>query len=98
MDVYKVAQGKLVLQDHAAVIKDGLSSEIETQAASFFAPNLVRNARAYYGTSSVVFCTIGLMPSVARSSRTRSCRGAGEQGSDGRVRASRCQPRVRPQS
>jgi hypothetical protein len=45
-------KGKLVLQDQAAVIKDavagGLSPEIEAQAASFFEPNPVKNARAYF--------------------------------------------------
>ncbi|KNG44545.1 Winged helix-turn-helix DNA-binding domain-containing protein [Stemphylium lycopersici] len=45
-------KGKLVLQDQAAVIKDavagGLSSEIEAQSASFFEPNPVKNARAYF--------------------------------------------------
>ncbi|KAF2691147.1 S-adenosyl-L-methionine-dependent methyltransferase [Lentithecium fluviatile CBS 122367] len=45
-------KGKLVLQDQAAVIKDaiagGLSAEIEAQAASFFEPNPVKNARAYF--------------------------------------------------
>jgi hypothetical protein len=45
-------KGKLVLQDQAAVIKDavagGLSSEIEAESASFFEPNPVKNARAYF--------------------------------------------------
>ncbi|KAF2844841.1 S-adenosyl-L-methionine-dependent methyltransferase [Plenodomus tracheiphilus IPT5] len=45
-------KGKLVLQDQAAVIKDalagGLSSDIEAQAASFFEPNPIKNARAYF--------------------------------------------------
>lgn len=45
-------KGKLVLQDQAAVIKDavagGLSAEIEAQAASFFEPNPVKNACAYF--------------------------------------------------
>lgn len=45
-------KGKLVLQDQAAVIEDavrgGLSADIEAQAASFFEPNPVRHARAYF--------------------------------------------------
>ena len=45
-------KGRLVLQDQDAIIKDaiagGLSSEIEPQAASFFKPNPIKNARAYF--------------------------------------------------
>lgn len=45
-------KGRLVLQDQDPVIKDGiaggLSAEIEPQVASFFEPNPVRNARAYF--------------------------------------------------
>lgn len=45
-------RGRLVLQDQATVIQDavsrGLPDYIEPQAASFFEPNPVRNARAYY--------------------------------------------------
>ena len=45
-------KGRLVLQDQSSVIEDaiagGLSSEIEPQAASFFEPNPVKNARAYF--------------------------------------------------
>ncbi|KAB8068436.1 O-methyltransferase-domain-containing protein [Aspergillus leporis] len=45
-------RGRFVLQDQKAVIDDaiagGLSSEIEAQAASFFEPNPVRGARAYF--------------------------------------------------
>ncbi|KAF2133644.1 S-adenosyl-L-methionine-dependent methyltransferase, partial [Dothidotthia symphoricarpi CBS 119687] len=45
-------QGQFVLQDQEAVIKDavsgGLSSEIIAQVASFFEPNPVKNARAYF--------------------------------------------------
>ncbi|XXH00739.1 Increased recombination centers protein 22 [Hypoxylon texense] len=45
-------RGRFVLQDQKAVIEDavsrGLPDYIEPQAASFFEPNPVRNARAYY--------------------------------------------------
>ncbi|KAI0873110.1 S-adenosyl-L-methionine-dependent methyltransferase [Hypoxylon argillaceum] len=45
-------RGRLVLQDQETVINDaiaqGLPSYIEPQVASFFQPNPVRNARAYY--------------------------------------------------
>lgn len=49
---FPTLKGRLVLQDQKAVIDDaiagGLSSEIEPQAASFFEPNPVRHARAYF--------------------------------------------------
>jgi hypothetical protein len=45
-------KGQLVLQDQESVIKDavdgGLSPEIVAQPASFFEPNPVKNARAYF--------------------------------------------------
>ncbi|KAI1495693.1 S-adenosyl-L-methionine-dependent methyltransferase [Biscogniauxia marginata] len=45
-------RGRLVLQDQETVIQEaisqGLPDYIEPQAASFFEPNPVRNARAYY--------------------------------------------------
>lgn len=48
---FPALQGRLVLQDQDAVIRDaiagGLSASIEPQAASFFAANPVKHARAY---------------------------------------------------
>lgn len=49
---FPTLKGRLVLQDQKAVIEDalngGLSSEIEAQPASFFEPNPVQHARAYF--------------------------------------------------
>jgi len=49
---FPTLKGELVLQDQAAVIKDalsgGLSAEIKAQSASFFEPNPIRSARAYF--------------------------------------------------